>query len=154
MNYWSVSGLVLDILGVLLLGTDLIRLQKALRNRAKANRAMYDELEQEYGGVESWMDELSNQTMPTSVPRHSGDSLTGYSMSQVYGIVDELAQGSSAVATRLAQVGKLLDAGARQDERLSASSLWFSYGGLGLLVIGFTLQIIGAQAGDVLTLLE
>ena len=58
MHYLTILGLVFDVIGVILLGIDLIRLQRATKDRAKEGRAMFDEIEEEYGGIESWADEI------------------------------------------------------------------------------------------------
>ena len=48
--HWLIAGLVLDLVGVLLLGADLIRLHRSLRTRAATTREFYDQLEEAYGG--------------------------------------------------------------------------------------------------------
>jgi len=61
INY-SIIGLILDVIGVCLLGFDLIRLQRSIRLRGKEGRARFDDLESKYGGIESWADDLKDQS--------------------------------------------------------------------------------------------
>ena len=143
MTYWTVAGLGLDFVGVLLLGADLVRLQKALRETAKSNRERYDELEQAYGGVESWLDELAGQSVWVErVPNHPGHPSD--LVHPLIEIVKNVSEASAGTAGRLARVASILEASAQQDERLAARSMRFSYVGLTLLVTGFALQIVGA----------
>ena len=139
-----IAGLVLDLVGVLLLGIDLIRLHRSLRSRAAATREFYDHLEEEYGGVESWMQEVAeNHTGWVTPPRSSGDPPELYNLSTTVEVVKQVSEGVHWVASRLARVNEVLDASAREDEKQSARSMWVSCLGLVLLTSGFTLQIVG-----------
>ena len=145
MNYWVVIGLALDLAGVLCLGFDLIRLQRGLRASATASRESYDSLEAEYGGVESWLDDLADQSeWVQDLPSSIGETPESFNAHSIFDIVREVSGASGAVAERLAGVGKILLDGAKRDEELSSLSLRFSYVGLSLLVVGFAMQIVGA----------
>ena len=144
-HHWLIAGLVLDLVGVLMLGADLIRLHFSLRTRAATTREFYDQLEEAYGGVESWMRDVAEKyTGWKEPPRSSGDPTELHNLGNTIEVVKEVAEGVYSVSSRLARVNEVLDAGARQDETLSARSMWVSCLGLAFLTAGFILQIIGA----------
>jgi hypothetical protein len=57
-NCWSIAGLATDFVGVLLLGVDLVRLQSLLRRHAQENLDRFEEMEDAYGGITGWSDEI------------------------------------------------------------------------------------------------
>lgn len=149
-HHWLIAGLLLDLVGVLMLGADLIRLHRSLRTRATTTREFYDRLDEAYGGVESWMREVAEKyTGWKEPPRSSGDPVQLHNLGNTIEVLKEVAEGVYSVASRLARVNEVLDAGARQDEALSARSMWVSCVGLGFLTVGFILQIIGAFCASV-----
>ena len=77
-------------------------------------------------------------------PRSSGDPADLHNLGNTIEVVKEVAEGVYSVASRLARVNEVLDASARQDENLSARSMWVSCLGLAFLTAGFVLQILGA----------
>lgn len=147
--HWLIAGLVLDLVGVLLLGADLIRLHRSLRTRAAKTREFYDQLEETYGGVESWMRDVAEKyTGWKEPPRSSADPAELHNLGNTIEVVKEVAEGVYSVASRLARINEVLDASARRDESLSASSMLVSYIGLAFLTVGFILQIIGAYSAS------
>lgn len=60
-HHWQIVGLVLDLVGVLLLGADLIRLHRSLRTRAATTRDFYDQLEEAHGRDRIWMREVAEK---------------------------------------------------------------------------------------------
>lgn len=144
-HHWLITGLVLDLVGVLLLGADLIRLHRSLRTRATTIREFYDQLDEAYGGVESWMRDVAEKcTGWKEPPRSSRDPAELHNLGNTIGVVTEVAEGVYAVASRVARVNEVLVDSARQDESLSTRSMLFSWLGLVFLTTGFILQIIGA----------
>ena len=145
VNY-SVVGLVLDVVGVGLLSADLIRLQRAIRRRGKEGRARFDELESEYGGIESWANELMEQSrwVPEHAysDRHSEDEVS-YNSRRAVEIVSDLASAANGLAAQLAAVAGVLRSSADEDDRLASMSLRLSVVGVAFLVVGFLLQIVG-----------
>ena len=125
VNY-SVVGLVLDVVGVVLLSADLIRLQQAIRRRGKEGRARFDELESEYGGIESWANELMEQSrwVPehTYSNRHAEDEVS-YNSRRAVEIVSDLASAANGLAAQLAAVARVLRSSADEDERLASMSV-------------------------------
>ena len=145
VNY-SVVGLVLDVVGVIFLSADLIRLQRAIRRRGNDGRARFDELESEYGGIESWANELMEQSrwVPehTYSDRHSEDEVS-YNARLAVETVRDLASAANGLAAQLTGVAGVLRSSAEEDERLASMSLRLSVVGVAFLSIGFLLQIVG-----------
>ena len=144
MNYWSLAGLILDLLGVSLLGIDLVRLHRQLRRKAADSREAYRELDDLLGGSAPELDRLSTEASTRySVPRHSGDTEEEYNAQVLKEVVTEVAGLASVVSGYVEGVVRELSASARREERLSSDSLAFSYAGGGLVILGFSLQIVG-----------
>ena len=121
--YWLIAGLVLDLVGVLLPGADLIRLHRSLRTRSATTREFYDQLEEAYGGVESWMRGVAEKyTGWKEPPRSSGDPAE-HNLGNTIEVVKEVAEGVYSVASRLARVNEVLDARAGRNRREAAEIL-------------------------------
>lgn len=54
MIYLSIAGLALDLAGVMMLGVDLVRVQRRLRGDAEERISRLDEILEEIGGIDSW----------------------------------------------------------------------------------------------------
>ena len=50
-NLWTPVGLISDVIGVLLLGFDLVRVQKSLRTQARNDLARFEKMVEDYGGT-------------------------------------------------------------------------------------------------------
>lgn len=50
-NLWTPVGLILDVIGVLLLGFDLIRVQRLPRSQARNELARFEGMVADYGGT-------------------------------------------------------------------------------------------------------
>lgn len=149
VNY-SVLGLVLDVIGVVLLSADLIRLQRAIRRRGKDGRTRFDELESEYGGIESWANELMKQShwVPehTYSERHSEDEVS-YNARRAVEMMSDLASAANGLAAQVGAVAGVLRSSADEDDRLASMSVKLSLVGVAFIVAGFLLQIVGVVCG-------
>ena len=147
MNYWSIGGLILDIFGVILLVIDLIIYQLSIRRMAKEGRTTLDELESEYGGIESWTNDIVENCnwIPEDfyARTHVEDELS-YNARHTLGTLKDVSSAVSGLAARLAEVTKILYVNAGQDERKASRSIRISIVGLCFLVLGFSLQVVGA----------
>jgi len=142
MNHFTILGLFFDVVGVILLGIDLIRFQRATRERARKGRAMFDEIEEDYGGIESWANTIMEQS--SSYSRYHVEDEARHAL----GGLSELSSAVSGLAEHVTKVAKILSNTAEQDERLASSSFWFSIFGLFFLIVGFGLQILGAWSAN------
>ena len=147
MNLYSVTGLALDFVGVMLLGVDLIRLQVAIRKRAKKSRVLFDEIETEYGGIESWANDIMEQSqwIPSSAySRYHAEDEISYNVRHAMDGLRNISSAVNGLAEHVVKITENLSDHAEQDRGLASSSFWFSIFGLALLLIGFGLQIVGA----------
>ena len=145
MNY-SVVGLVLDLVGVILLGVDLLRLQSVTRRRAKEGRALFEEIETAYGGIESWADDLMKQSewIPNYVyADHHSEHEVSYNARHALDTLRDVASAVNGLAAHTTEITKVLYRNMELDKRMASASTWFSVFGLIFLVLGFGLQIVG-----------
>lgn len=151
MNHFTIFGLFLDVVGVLLLGIDLIRFQRATRERAKKGRAMFNEIEEDYGGIESWANEIKEQSRwvpSSSYSRYHVEDEESYNTRHALDGLRDLSSAVNGLAEHVTKVAKILSNSAEQDERLASSSFRVSIFGLFFLIVGFGLQILGAGLLD------
>ena len=147
MNWYSVIGLFFDLFGVFLLGIDLIRLQVTIRRSAQQKREMFDKLESDYGGTESWMKDIENQSEWISDnPYYEFEVHDEVSTNSRYMLdrTKDIAIAVQGLAAYLSKLTTILETDANQSERTANSSFRFSIAGIVFIIIGFGLQIIGA----------
>ncbi|MDE0103110.1 MAG: hypothetical protein OXN89_12080 [Bryobacterales bacterium] len=147
MNIYSIVGLILDLIGVLLLGADVVRLQRTNRRRANQGRASLDEIESVYGGIESWTNEIKKQSewIPESAySRHHSEDEVSYNAHHALDNLRDISSAVNGLAERVTKVSMILHNNAIQDERIASISYRLSIVGLVCLVFGFLFQIFGA----------
>ena len=108
---------------------------------------MFDEIEEDYGGIESWADEIMQQSKwipESSYSRHHSEDEVSYNARHALDGLRDLSSAVNGLAEHATRVANILSNGADQDERLASSSFWFSISGLIFLTFRFGLQIIGA----------
>jgi hypothetical protein len=146
-NWWSASGLAVDFVGVLLLGVDLIRLQTRIKQAAAASRRTLDGLTQDYGGTQSWAEEIrtSAKWVPASAysDHHAQDELS-YNAERALERIGEVASCTEGLAAHIATITTFLDEDAAEHERTAATSFFFSVAGLVMIIVGFGLQFVGS----------
>ena len=98
-SVWSVTGLAADFSGVALPGFDLVRLQRFLRAQARSSLANFEAMASDYGGIESWADEIRKQA--GWMPEHA------YAR---YHMEDEVSYNARRAADNLAEVAQCLNA--------------------------------------------
>lgn len=147
MNFYSVVGLALDFVGVIFLGYDLIRLQVAIRKRTQRSRTLFDEIESDYGGIESWANDIMEQSqwIPSSAySRYHFEDEVSYNARHALDGLRDISSAVNGLAVHIVKVTENLRDTAVQDRVLASSTLRFSIFGLAFLMVGFGLQIVGA----------
>lgn len=143
MTGLTLIGLLLDLVGVVLLGFDLVRIQRKLRRDAEERIATLAGVVEANEGVESWMNELGRSADWREYQRDDG----GYW--PVGGTFDSSAAQSSfkELGAQVAEIGSsvhrlahMMSINVLNDQSTAHLSLKFSYIGLALVVIGFALQ--------------
>lgn len=148
---WSLIGLILDLIGVLLLGYDLVRIQRRLRSdaaeRLEAFQAIFDENEGTREALEEvvrnsiWTDFERDDGIYRSIPRTFDPDAARASFSDAMSFTTHISEGMQKVAS-------IMVAGAQVDGRTAGLSVRLSYAGLALILIGFLFQAV-AQLPDI-----
>src|SRR5690349_4394502 len=115
---WSIVGLIFDIIGVLALGFDVIRLQRALRFSARENLRVYEELEEKFGGIPEWLTELeeASRWIPghTFQQKHAEDEVS-YNARRFGDITKDVANATAGMGQYLLALASSLSSRARED---------------------------------------
>lgn len=142
----QVVGLGLDLLGVALLGVDLIRIQNDLRSKANERIDRLNELAEEFGGVEEWADDIAksaNWAEYADIGERIFEPIPGsFDAGAAKESFGEAMQAVGIVAARADKVSGIVLAAYQSDKESAKSSLIYSYLGLALILTGFGLQII------------
>ncbi len=108
---------------------------------------MFDEIEEDYGGIESWANEIMKQSewIPeSSYSRYHMEDETSYNAQHALGGLREISSAVNGLAEHVTKITRILGNSADQDERLASTSFWISILGLIFLIIGFGLQLLSA----------
>lgn len=138
----SVAGLALDLIGVMMLGVDLVRIQKRLRSDAEDRLAALNDVAEGAGGTEAFLKGISGDFR--EYYRDEGRYLPSngtFDYQFAKQSLDELKDGVNGLADHLGTLARMLIAGVESDRETAKLSLSVSYGGLGLILLGFLLQI-------------
>lgn len=145
--WWGLIGLVLDLVGVLALGYDVVRIQRSLLASARANRRAYEKLDADFGATPDWLSDLKKSL--TWVPGHAfqehhAQDEVSYNAERIGEISRDIADAASGLAEYVAALAETLRQRAHEDADLAGLSLRISGAGLALIVIGFLLQAHGS----------
>ena len=144
---WGPIGLVLDLIGVLMLGYDLIRVQRMLREQAAQDLSRFDEMAESYGGTEGWLQEIgkSARWIPQSAywDHHAEDEIS-YNARHAIETVREFTECSAGLSEHLSKVVSLQKAQAEGNRRTARASLRYSLIGLAFVFFGFVFQMFGS----------
>lgn len=144
---WNLIGLFLDLIGVLALGWDVVRIQRGLVASARTNADALQKLDADYGGVASWLEETkrSLKWVPGSVFQeyHAEDEVS-YNARRIAELAKDTADAANGVAEYTVALGEILKGRAEEDVTTASASLKISYVGLGLICTGFLLQAHGS----------
>jgi hypothetical protein len=149
MHYLSITGLILDMLGVLILSIDVIRIQRRLRSDAADRLASLQEVAEANADTDVWLKDL---VINADWSEHDwmegrGRAVPGTFDSGAAKASFEDALGYVAgVSADMHKVAKLLLTTAEADEKTASLSLRVSYAGLALIIVGFAFQALGQLA--------
>lgn len=141
MNYLSISGLVLDVAGVLMLGFDLVRVQRKLRGDADERLATLNEIAESAGGLDSFLKSISGDWR--EYDREEGQYIPRYGTfdhQAAASSLDEIKDSINGLADNLQTVATIMVNTVESDRKTASMSLWVTYGGLVFIVVGFALQ--------------
>lgn len=140
----SIGGLTLDLVGVLMLGADLVRVQRKLRDDALDRIAALTEVVEAAGSMESFLKSVSGDFR--EYYRDEGMFLPSpgtFDADAARQSLEEVKDGINGLSDNLTTVARMMVATVENDEKTAGMSLNVTYVGLGLTVIGFAAQAAG-----------
>ena len=141
----SIGGLSLDLVGVLLLGLDLIKVQRKISAEAEEAEGTLESFLADYGDLPEALSDLQKNTRRIQLHEYSdyhAEDETSYNIDVQVERMKELA-GIVKETTRWTSLLVEFQREQTQNERgMVASSVKFSVIGLLLIVIGFGMQIV------------
>lgn len=143
-NTLQLVGLATDFAGVLLLGFDLVRLQQRVRDEAQANLDRLEDATSEYGGAGAWAAEIRRTARwinESAYSRWHAEDEVSYNARHNLEKLQELAEVAEGVAKHLSELTTIVVGSAKEGQRTAGQSLRFSIIGIGLVAIGFSLQL-------------
>jgi hypothetical protein len=137
----SAAGLTVDLIGVFILGYDLLRLQRSLRSEAQERFCEIKELYDGYVPAQERADKIkmSARRLTSRNTRDliaSGDNALGDGLSEV-------AEALDFIAVRIASLAKLERRRSESDQRSAMVSFRLSGVGLVMILVGFFMQLVG-----------
>jgi hypothetical protein len=142
MIHLSAIGLALDLIGVMMLGVDLVRVQRNLRHDAEERLSALRDVTEGVGGIDRFLKTVSGDFREYErdegaySPRHGTFDSDSAERS-----IEELKDGINSVADNVGILAAMIVAGVEGDRKTVSKSLIFSYAGLALILLGFGLQI-------------
>jgi hypothetical protein len=141
----QVIGLGFDLVGVMLLGADLIRIQFELRRSAEVRISNLQELTDKYEGLEGWAQEIgkkANWAEHADIGEGLYELIPGaFNPDAAEQSFSDAMQTVGDLASKTAGITNLVLLSVQEDKKTASSSLVFSYAGLALILTGFVLQI-------------
>jgi hypothetical protein len=142
MNIVSVSGLVLDLSGVLLLGYDLVRVQRSLRAGAENRVAHLDEILDEIGGIDAWAKTVPSDFREWDWEEGRAVMRSGtFDADQAGKSFEEALETISQIGVHVLILARMQLAAVEEDRSTAGLSVKYTYIGLALVVAGFCLQL-------------
>lgn len=146
MNF-VVVGLILDLVGVALLGFDIIRIQTSLRRGATLRLSKLNEVASEYGGIEQWSKWIGEDAYWTHWYSDEGRMLPdkdSFDPDAAQKSFSEATEAISSLSQHVHKLGELLLSSTKSDKETAATSLVVTIFGLVLILCGFGFQIYGS----------
>jgi hypothetical protein len=138
--------MVFDLCGVLLLGYDLLRLQRSLVHDSSQRLADLDEHFGGYSPPEEWADEVRANSRWVNAYEYSeyhAEDEISYNVRRHDDALKEVAETFDFIAVRLAALAKMEISKANADAKSASYSFGLSIIGFILISVGFFVQILG-----------
>lgn len=142
MLHLSAVGLILDLVGVLMLGIDLLRVQRKLRHDADDRLASLQEVTSGVGGIDRFLESVSGDFREYErdeglyLPRNGTFDSDSAKRS-----FEDMKDGINGLADQVGTMAAMMAASVEGDRKTASMSLIVTYLGLLLVIIGFGLQI-------------
>ena len=142
MLHLSAVGVILDLVGVLMLGIDLVRVQQKLRRDADDRLASLQEVTAGVGGIDRFLKSVSGDFR--EYERDEGQYLPRngtFDSDSAERSFEEMKDGINGLADQVGMMAAMMVAGVEGDRKTASMSLIVTYLGLLFVIIGFGLQI-------------
>jgi hypothetical protein len=140
--YLSIAGLVIDLIGVMMLGVDLVRVQRRLRGDAENRVTRLDAILESIGGIDGWAETVESDFREWDWDEGRTVGVPGtFNSERARESFKEALETISAVGTHVVTLAKMQVAAIDVDRDTANLSLRYSYVGLVLIALGFCLQI-------------
>jgi hypothetical protein len=141
--YLSIAGLALDLAGVMMLGVDLVRVQRRLRGDAEDRVFRINAILEGIGGIDGWAETVPSDFREWQWEEGRTVMVSGtFDPARARESFEEALGTISAVGTHVITLANMQLAAIDADRATANLSLRYSYVGLGLIALGFCLQII------------
>ena len=142
MIYLSIAWLVLDLAGVVLLGIDLVRVQRRLRGNAEDRVTRLDAILEEIGGIDGWAKTVPSDFREWQWEEGRTVMVPGtFDPARARESFEEVLETIGVVGTHVVTLAKMQVAAIDADRDTANLSLRYSYIGLAVIVVGFSFQI-------------
>ena len=139
----SLAGLVLDLVGVMMLGIDLVRVQRRLRSSAEDRITRLDAILEEIGGIDGWAETVPSDFRDWQWEEGRTVGVPGtFNSEQARESFNEAVETIGTVGAHVVTLAKMQLAAIDADREIASLSLRYSYIGLALIFLGFWLQIV------------
>ena len=140
--YLSIFGLSLDLLGVVLLGVDLVRAQRRIRSDASERLAKLDAILEGIGGMDGWAETVRSDFRDWDLDEGRVVMLPGtFDAGAARESFRDVAETIGVVGVHVLTLANMQMAAIDSDKSAANVSLKYSYAGLALIVVGFSLQL-------------
>lgn len=140
----SITGLALDLAGVMMLGFDLVRVQRKLRTDAENRLAALSEVVESTEGIDAFLKNISadwRSYVDIGEGMYKPES-GSFDPAAAEHSLDDIKSGISGLAGDLRTLARMMLVSVESDRKTVNLSLGMSYGGLVLIGLGFLLQIL------------
>ena len=147
------AGLVADLIGVLFLGFDVIKIQRNLRQSAQEKFDGANEVLGDYDQFGDWVKEVKRNADWRDWDYEEGQvsyRAGTFDHDAAERSISDIMLAISNVNESLSKIAEITVDGAIQDQHTAERSLKMSYMGLALITIGFALQIVSQLTNDIM----
>ncbi|WP_092023913.1 hypothetical protein [Bradyrhizobium sp. OK095] len=140
-------GLCLDFVGVVLLGIDLVRVQRSMKRQAREDLRRFDAMVEDHGGTEEWITSINKGIRWIDQHEywdHHAEDEVSYNVTNLIEQLKELVQAISGIAEASTKLIKFQHEQSRENARIADASIRYSFIGLMLICLGFALQFVSA----------
>ncbi|HEU0118638.1 MAG TPA: hypothetical protein VFR09_08415 [Alphaproteobacteria bacterium] len=145
-NYWSIGGLVADILGVGLLTYDLIKVQRQLRNQSYDNLTAFEDIANSHGGVGEWIQKIRKNARWVRSEEYEDwliQDEASFNTEQCVEGIKDVSKCLNNLAANLGEIIALLNNQMKSNHEAATNSLIYSHFGIILIIVGFIGQVMG-----------